>query len=149
VPRTVRAWDRDREVFVDERSFLVVFAVCLILAGIALLVRARLFRARAVRVSGRITKLDLIPGENGRSVRDATVEFVTQDGREITTKGGDIGLQRLREGSPVKVLYHPKNPTLAYIEGTSMRGGWVGGVLICFGLCITLVLVLLLLFGPK
>jgi hypothetical protein len=134
---------------VDERSFLVVLGVCLILAGIVLLVRARLFRARAVRVSGRITKVDLLPVENANDIREATVEFVTEDGREITTKGGDIGAQRLREGSPVKVLYHPKKPTVAFIEGTSMRGGWVGGVFICFGLCFTLAFVLSLLVGPE
>lgn len=133
----------------DERSFLVAFGVCLIAAGIVLLVRARLFRARAVRVSGRITKLDVTLVENGGNVRDATVEFVTEDGREITTKGGDIGSRRLREGSPVKVLYHPRKPTLAHIEGTSMRGGWVGGVLICFGLCFILATVLIQLFGPE
>ncbi|MGP4026072.1 DUF3592 domain-containing protein [Actinomadura sp. 3N407] len=133
----------------DGKSFLAVFGACLILAGIVLLVRSRLFRARAVRVSGRITKLNVTVVENGSNVRDATVEFITEDGREITTKGGDIGSQRLREGSPVKVLYHPKKPTVAYIEGTSMRGGWVGGVFICFGVCITLVLVLFLLFGPE
>jgi hypothetical protein len=134
---------------VDERSFLVVLGVCLILAGVVLLVRARVFRARAVRVSGRITKLDTIFGENGSTVREATVEFITEDGREITTKGGDIGARRLREGNPVKVLYHPKKPTVAFIEGTSMRGGWVGGVFICFGLCFALAFVLSLLFGPE
>lgn len=133
----------------DEKSFLAVFGSCLILAEIVLLVRSRLFRARAVRVSGRITKLNVTVVENGSNVRDATVEFITEDGREITTKGGDIGSQRLREGNPVKVLYHPKKPTVAYIEGTSMRGGWGGGVLICFGACITLVLALFLLFSPE
>ncbi|MEN3610487.1 DUF3592 domain-containing protein [Plantactinospora sp. ZYX-F-223] len=133
----------------DELSFLVVLGVCLILAGIVLLVRSWLFRARVVRVSGRITKLNVIFAENGNHIRDATVEFITQSGREITTKGGDIGRRRLREGSPVTVLYDPKKPTLAYIEGTSMRGGWVGGMLICFGLCNILALVLILLFGPE
>ncbi|WP_433465942.1 DUF3592 domain-containing protein [Spirillospora sp. CA-128828] len=133
----------------DELSFLVVLGVCLTVAGIVLLVRARLFRARAVRVSGRITKLDVIFGENGSTIRETTVEFVTEDGREITTKGGDIGTQRLREGSPVKVLYQPKKPTVAFVEGTSMRGGWVGGVFVCFGLCFTLAFVLSLLFGPE
>jgi hypothetical protein len=127
----------------------MVSGVGLILAGIVLLVRARLFRARAVRVSGRITELGFIPGENGNNVREATVEFTTEDGREITTKGGDIGRRRLREGSPVAILYHPGKPTLAYIEGTSMRGGWVGGVLICFGLCFMLAAALSLLFGPE
>ncbi|MEO3929495.1 DUF3592 domain-containing protein [Micromonosporaceae bacterium B7E4] len=133
----------------DELSFLVVFGVCLTLAGIVLLVRSWLFRARAVRASGRITKLNVVPRENGNNTRDTTVEFITEDGREITTKGGDIGRQPLREGSRVTVLYHPRKPTLAYIQGTSMRGGWVGGVFICFGLCIMLVVVLALLFGPE
>lgn len=132
----------------DELTFLVVLGICLILAGVVLLVRAWLFRARAVRVSGRITELDVIFGENGSTIREATVEFVTEDGREITTKGGDIGTQRLREGSPVNVLY-PKKPTVAFIEGTSMRGGWVGGVFICFGLCFMLAFVLSPLFGPE
>ncbi|MFI0352316.1 DUF3592 domain-containing protein [Actinomadura sp. 9N407] len=133
----------------DEWSFLMVWGVGLILAGIVLLIRARLFRARAVRVSGRITKLDVSVVENGANVREATVEFVTEDGREITTKAGDIGRQRLREGSQVKVLYDPKKPTVAYVEGTSMRGGWVGGVLIGFGLCFLLVPVLMHFFGPE
>ncbi|WP_165978129.1 DUF3592 domain-containing protein [Actinomadura darangshiensis] len=133
----------------DETSFLAAFGACLILAGVVLLVRSRLFRARAVRVSGRITKLDVIVVENGANVREATVEFTTEDGREITTKGGDIGSRRLRAGSPVKVLYHPGKPTVAYVEGISMRGGWVGGVLIGFGVCNLLALVLILLFGPE
>jgi hypothetical protein len=133
----------------DEQSFLMVFGVCLIVAGIVLLVRSWVFRARAVRASGRITQLNVILADNGNHVRDATVEFITEDGREITTKGGDIGQRSLREGSPVTVLYHPKKPTLAYIEGTSMRGGWVGGVLIGFGLCFMLALVLVKLFGPE
>jgi hypothetical protein len=30
-----------------------------------------------------------------------------------------------------------------------MRGGWVGGVLIGFGLCFLLAAVLILLFGPE
>ncbi|MDW5328850.1 DUF3592 domain-containing protein [Plantactinospora sp. KLBMP9567] len=133
----------------DELSFLAVLGICLILAGIFLLARSWLFRARAVRVPGRITKLNVVPAENGNHIRDATVEFITEDGREITTKGGDIGRRPLREGSPVTVLYHPKKPTLAYIQGTSMRGGWVGGMFICFGLCFALVIVLFLLIGPE
>ncbi|WP_412515619.1 DUF3592 domain-containing protein [Actinomadura madurae] len=133
----------------DELSLLVVFAGCLFVAGVFLLARARLFRARAVRVSGRITKLDVIFSENGSTIREAIVEFVTEDGREITTKGGDIGMRNLREGSQVKVLYHPKKPAVAFVEGTSMRGGWVGGVFICFGLCLALAFVLTLLFGPE
>ncbi|QFG24083.1 DUF3592 domain-containing protein [Actinomadura sp. WMMB 499] len=130
----------------DESSFLLLIGICLLLIGIVLLARVRLFRARAVRVPGRIAKLDYIPVENGASIWEATVEFVTEDGRQITTKGGDIGTRRLREGSKVKVLYHPRKPTVAYVEGTSMRGGWVGGVLICFGACFALVYVLFLLF---
>ncbi|MEW2355183.1 DUF3592 domain-containing protein [Spirillospora sp. NPDC029432] len=126
----------------DEPSFLLLAAACFVLPGIVLLVRARLFRARAVRVPGRITDVHYIPGENGQSVWEATVEFVTEDGREITTKGGDIGTRRLRKGSPVKVHYDPRKPTVAYVEGTAMRGGWVGGILICFGLCLLLAYVL-------
>ncbi|MFI0454275.1 DUF3592 domain-containing protein [Actinomadura sp. 6N118] len=134
----------------DELSYIVVFGACLVLAGIVLLARSWLFRARAVRVSGRITKLDVFHGDDGNSTRDATVEFITEDGREITTKGGDIVSQpRLRQGSPVTVLYDPNKPTLAYIEGTSMRGGWVGRVLIGFGLLIMLGIILALLLGPE
>jgi hypothetical protein len=100
-------------------------------------------------VPARCASPDTIFGENGSTVREATVEFITEDGREITTKGGDIGARRLREGNAVKVLYHPKKPSVAFIEGTSMRGGWVGGVFICFGLCFALAFVLSLLFGPE
>ncbi|WP_165959244.1 DUF3592 domain-containing protein [Actinomadura sp. KC345] len=132
----------------DEQGFLLALGGCLVLAGVALLARARLFRARAVRVSGRITKINLMFVENSANVREATVEFTTEDGREITTEAGDIGSRRLREGSPVTVLYDPRKPTVAYVDGTSMRGGWVGVVLICFGLCFALALVLVRLFGP-
>ncbi|WP_165966544.1 DUF3592 domain-containing protein [Actinomadura sp. 7K507] len=132
----------------DELTFLAVFGGFLVLAGSVLLLRSRLFRARAVRVSGRITKLNYIPGENGQSVWDATVEFVTEDGGEITTEAGDVGSLRLREGSPVKVLYNPKKPTRASSEGTSMRGAGVGGMLLCIGLCIMLVPALAPLFRP-
>ncbi|MBK1784111.1 DUF3592 domain-containing protein [Prauserella cavernicola] len=133
----------------DELSLIGIAGLCLLVAGIGLLARARLFRARAARASGRIVKVDVTAVENGSNVRTATVEFVTEDGREITTKGGDIGSRRLREGSRVTVLYSRGNPDVAYIEGTSMRGGWIGWLLISFGLCAVLVFVLGLLVGPE
>ena len=133
----------------DEQSFVMIAGGSLILAGIALLARARLFRARAIRTSGRITGIDLMFVENASNIREATVEFTTEDGREVTAKAGDIGSRRLREGSPVTVLYDPRKPTVAYVDGTSMRGGWVGGVLIGMGLCFALSLVLVRLFGPE
>lgn len=119
-----------------ESVLLVVGGGGLVLAGIVLLVRARLFRARAVRVTGRITKVDVTFREGSSTSREATVAFVTEDGREVTTKGGEIGTRREREGSKVKVLYDPRKPTVAYVEGTAMRGGGVGWLLLSCGLCV-------------
>lgn len=103
-----------------------------VVLGVFLLIRARLWRARAVRVPGRISGVRGTEGQNGINYM-VNYRFTTKEGNKIKCSAGAGSSTDLREGAQVEVLYDPRKPTSSYIDVKGMRGGWAGWVLVGIG----------------
>ena len=119
-----------------------------VVLGVFLLIRARLWRARAVRVPGRITGVRGTEGQNGINYM-VNYRFTTKEGNKIKSSAGAGSSTDLKDGAHVEVLYDPRKPTSSYIDVKGMRGGWAGWVLVGIGGIAWFSAAMVWLFGPE
>jgi len=120
---------------------LAFYAVGLgvIVLGVVIMVNARRFRRRAVRVPGRIVAMRV-----RGSMYYPVVAFTTLDGRYVET-GTNFGSSPPpgRVGDAVYVLYDPADPARARVDSLSGRGTLFGALFVAFGVVFTAMATLL------
>ena len=121
--------------------WLGVVGGLVLVVGLGLAARRFAFARRAVRVTGRITKVrtttSASPGEPDRST--GRFYFRTLEGRDVS-RPVSFGIGRpFGKGDEVPVVYDPADPTRAYIDLHGYRG-WHGAV-VCLGVGLILLVV--------
>lgn len=106
-----------------EQLFYIGPGVPVVAFGVFLLLRARWFTKRAVRVPGRVTTFK---GERTHESDSRRVVFAFQTlaGEPVTAEAhlGQAGRSAVRVGADVTVMYDPKKPTRARIDKKGLRG---------------------------
>jgi hypothetical protein len=107
-----------------------VVGVVVIVCGIRKVRYGRHLQAVGVRTRGVVVDLRW-----SNHVAYPVVRFTTADGREVEMRG-ETGRDppARRVGDVVEVLYDPADPERARIAGWTHSGGFVGTLLILFGL---------------
>lgn len=115
--------------------------VLFLVVGLGFAARRVAFARRAVRVTGRITKVRTTtsssPGEPDRSA--GKFYFRTHEGRDVS-RPVNFGIGRpFGKGAEVPVVYDPADPTRAYLDVHGYRGWHATAV--CLGIGIVLLLI--------
>jgi len=110
----------------------------LIGVGLVTIVRARRFRAHALRAPGVVVgqrRVLVGYGTKPTSTRYyPTLAFRTSGGREIRAESDINNTPPVaEEGTRVTVLYDPRDPTRVRIDDLANRGGCLGPLYIGFG----------------
>jgi len=119
-----------------------------VIAGTWIVVNARRFRRRAVRVPGRIVGLSMASGGGSSALYHPVVAFTTLDGTPVEAKSVFSSHPPVGSvGEAVYVLYDPADPRKARVDRLLGRGGLHGVLFAAFGLIFVAVGVLIAVAG--
>ncbi|GGM60727.1 hypothetical protein GCM10010106_03200 [Thermopolyspora flexuosa] len=119
-----------------------------VIAGTWIVVNARRFRRRAVRVPGRIVELSSFSGGGSSTLYRPVVAFTTLDGTPVEAKSVFASFPPVGfVGEAVYVLYDPADPGKVRVDRLSGRGGLHGVLFAAFGLIFVAVGVLIAVLG--
>lgn len=115
-----------------------------VIAGTWIVVNARRFRRRAVRVPGRIVELSSFSGGGSSTLYRPVVAFTTLDGTPVEAKSVFASFPPVGfVGEAVYVLYDPADPARARVDSLSGRGTLFGALFVAFGVVFTAMATLL------
>lgn len=109
--------------------------------GAWLVLSARRFRTRGIRVPGVVTGLER-SDDPQRPTSRPIFRFTTLDGRELVVASRFGEVDPPQPGDHVTVLYLPHKPQRARIDTGGQRGSAVGWIVMGFGVLLTVLFVL-------
>ncbi|WP_055478141.1 DUF3592 domain-containing protein [Sphaerimonospora mesophila] len=107
--------------------------MALLVCGAWIVINARRFRARAVRVPGVITGLVRSSDPDSPTCRPV-FRFTTLEGHEVEVTSGFGEAHPPQPGDRVTILYNPRKPRKARIDTSGQTGSAMGWIVIGLGL---------------
>lgn len=101
--------------------------------GLWMLTRARAFAARAVRVQGVVTDLELFPHGMGKDAFIVVFRFTTYEGQEIEVRSSFAVEKPPARGELAPVVYDPRKPERARLDSPGQRGTRLVWIVILVG----------------